>query len=340
MPLDLNDYLQLTPADARAQLESLSQRSTPLPGQRQVTFTPVETLLSFGASFRVNGHGFGGANIARVPAPIPQLARLFRRSSGSIIRKMSNLDGSSPNGAKNEVLLALELTRDIPRYLRLYQTILLAARQVAVTDEVLTDFLDIVPHGEPVEIDAFFEVDMIPDWQVEQAVQIELPTWREKHPDLPIGETERLAVTSQRIGQQRFAKDVLANYQRTCAFCGLSIDAFAPADAATGVSAHRLLIASHIKPWKDATSTERIDTTNGICACPTHDAAFDQGLITVNTALDIELALAVRRAVDHDQRIAHNFGERGLRTKLLVPGEARQPKDAYLRWHREHLFAG
>ena len=45
---------------------------------------------------------------------------------------------------------------------------------------------------------------------------------------------------------------------------------------------HRLLIASHIKPWRDSTPAERLDARNGIAACPIHDAASDTGLLTVN----------------------------------------------------------
>jgi putative restriction endonuclease len=36
-----------------------------------------------------------------------------------------------------------------------------------------------------------------------------------------------------------------------------------------------MLIASHIKPWRISTSTERLDVRNGLAACPTHDIAFD-----------------------------------------------------------------
>ena len=41
----------------------------------------------------------------------------------------------------------------------------------------------------------------------------------------------------------------------------------------------RMLVASHIKPWKDSSPRERLDHRNGLAACPTHDAAFDAGLL-------------------------------------------------------------
>ena len=330
MPFPLAAYLHLTQTDARAQFERTQTRMPTAPGGRQEPFLPVETLLCFGASFRVNGHGYGGANITAAPPPVPQLARLFRRSPGSIIRKMSNLDGSSPNGAKNDVLVALELTRDVPAYLAIYQRLLLAARAAGITADQLPDFLDLVPHGTPADIGSFFEIDAVPDWQMEQAVQIELDSWRQKAPDIPTAETERLAVAGQRIGQQRFAKDVLRNYQRTCAFCGLHTDAIP--------GSRRMLVASHVKPWRDATGRERLDAANGIAACPTHDAAFDQGLVTVTDDLHIVRAPVLEAAVHTDGRIAHNFGDVGLFHRLLMPSPASPPGDTYLRWHREHVW--
>jgi hypothetical protein len=52
---------------------------------------------------------------------------------------MSNLDGSSPNGAKNDVLVALELTRDVPAYLAIYQRVLSGARLAGVGERALPD---------------------------------------------------------------------------------------------------------------------------------------------------------------------------------------------------------
>jgi hypothetical protein len=39
-----------------------------------------------------------------------------------------------------------------------------------------------------------------------------------------------------------------------------------------------MLVAGHIKPWKDSTSAERMDLRNSLAACPSHDVAFDAGL--------------------------------------------------------------
>ena len=63
----------------------------------------METLLCLAASFVVNPRQFGGANLHRVPPPVPELARLFSRSPSSVLEKMRNLDGSRPHGAKWDV---------------------------------------------------------------------------------------------------------------------------------------------------------------------------------------------------------------------------------------------
>ncbi|ATH15842.1 HNH endonuclease [Delftia acidovorans] len=48
----------------------------------------------------------------------------------------------------------------------------------------------------------------------------------------------------------------------------------------TGVSDPRLLVASHIKPWKDSTNDERLDGHNGLLLSPHVDRLFDRHLIS------------------------------------------------------------
>ena len=50
----------------------------------------------------------------------------------------------------------------------------------------------------------------------------------------------------------------------------------------TGMADPELLIASHIKPWKDSDwKKERTNPRNGLCLNALHDKAFDRGLLTV-----------------------------------------------------------
>lgn len=48
----------------------------------------------------------------------------------------------------------------------------------------------------------------------------------------------------------------------------------------TGLMDKRMLIASHIKPWKDSTNEERLDGYNGFLLSPHVDKLFDKGWIS------------------------------------------------------------
>lgn len=83
--------------------------------------------------------------------------------------------------------------------------------------------------------------------------------------DLSIPETQKLQLSKARIGQGLFRKRVIL------------LD---PACRVTGVTDTRVLIASHIKPWKSSTNAERISGYNGLLLSPHVDALFDDHLIT------------------------------------------------------------
>jgi hypothetical protein len=77
--------------------------------------------------------------------------------------------------------------------------------------------------------------------------------------------TERLQLVLARLGQGDFRSSLLERDAK-CALCRL--------DSA------ELLIASHIKPWRDATDEERLDPDNGLLLCPNSDRLFDTGYIS------------------------------------------------------------
>lgn len=78
---------------------------------------------------------------------------------------------------------------------------------------------------------------------------------------------EREAVIKARINQSGFRKNLIKKYGRCC-LCG--------------VESPELLLASHIKPWKDSNEDEKGSTSNGLLLCPNHDKLFDRGLISFN----------------------------------------------------------
>jgi putative restriction endonuclease len=93
-------------------------------------------------------------------------------------------------------------------------------------------------------------------------------------------ETERILLAAAWVGQHVFATQVLANCGSWCGFCGPK-----PTSFGTG----RMLLAGHIKPWKDSASPERPDRRNGLVAGPAH-VGFDTGVLIVNGGLCIHLA--------------------------------------------------
>jgi hypothetical protein len=84
--------------------------------------------------------------------------------------------------------------------------------------------------------------------------------------DTSITETQRLQLAKARVGQGLFRKRVILFGEGVC--------------RVTGVADRRLLIASHIKPWRAANNGERLNGHNGILLSPHVDALFDEHLIT------------------------------------------------------------
>lgn len=76
---------------------------------------------------------------------------------------------------------------------------------------------------------------------------------------------ERDVLVKARIGQGLFRERLINHWE------GCSVTGYANTD---------LLIASHIKPWRDCEDFEKIDVTNGLLLTPNIDRAFDRGFIS------------------------------------------------------------
>jgi len=88
--------------------------------------------------------------------------------------------------------------------------------------------------------------------------------------------TERSGLVLSRVGQGAYRKSVINRWENKC--------------AVTGFRDCRILIASHIHPWKDSNNEERLDVSNGILLSPTYDALFDRHLITFESSGSIVLS--------------------------------------------------
>jgi putative restriction endonuclease len=321
---ELADFLDLTAGQAREQFRELRRRS-PVSTGRQVTFLPVETLLCLAASFLVNHRHFGGSTAHQAPEPVPALARLFSRPPSSVLAKMANLDGSRSHGGKWDIIAGAILREDGAQFTHIYRVLLQAARAEGIDRARLPDFLDLEDGGEF----ALLGQEELGTSVFENALKDQIARSVAQH-DWSEQDTERVILAAARVGQHVFALNVLNNCGRRCVFCGLNPSAF---------GARRMLLAGHIKPWKDSSPVERLDPRNGLAACPSHDVAFDTGLLTVNGGLKIHIAPSLADAVSGDHLARQYYGRPPLLEYLLLPDNAQRPARKYLDWHREKIFA-
>ncbi len=241
---DLADYLELTIGQARQQFRELRRRS-PVSYGRQVTFLPVETLLCLAASFQINHRRFGGATAHQAPEPVPSLARLFSRPPSSVLAKMANLDGSRSHGGKWDILAGAMLRDDPAHFTHIYRVLLSAARAEGIGEDRLPDFLGL-EHGGELDLlgqDELESSTLEAAFKEQIAQRASEGVWSEK-------QTEQIILAAARVGQHVFAVNVLSNCGKRCVFCGLKPVAF---------GARRMLVAGHIKPWKDSAPSERLD---------------------------------------------------------------------------------
>jgi hypothetical protein len=128
-----------------------------------------------------------------------------------------------------------------------------------------------------------------------------------------VGPTFREQMVRARRGQGVFRANVLLREQ---------------ACRVTGVAEPRHLKASHIKPWRDATDTERLDGANGLLLSPHIDHLFDEGYITFSSSQRLLLVPEVR------VKLLDAWGiDAGVRV-----GEFSREQNAFLEYHRVNVF--
>lgn len=306
----------VTRSESARQWGRVLGRARPQKGKRQENYLPVEvvTVLALLTVVDPSTQGWGTYD--------PQLetvAALCRRSPGSIAEKERNLDGTRQNAGVGERELFRAVVADPILFFELWEPVLQGARDAGIGPDRLPDLLDLTTGG------FIGQEPLVGDW--ETYLHAEVEGYLKAGLD---GETsERAAVTMARVGQHRFARRVRDAYGSRCGFCGFD---------ASGLPGTRLLIASHIKPWRDSASRERGDVRNGIAACPSHDAAFDSGLLTVTADGTIHTARVLRDvSVEHPSVVASLSGS--ARPELLRPDDrADHPSPRYLDWHHSQIW--
>ena len=149
---------------------------------------------------------------------------------------------------------------------------------------------------------------------------VDLPIYREEHPER-VGR-ERLAVVRVRENQPFFRKAILSAYESACCVTGIDIET--------------LLVASHIKPWAESDSTEKLNPQNGLCLNALHDRAFDRGLIAVSDDYTIMVSEQVSHSKSGTVREMLS-GYEGQKIKLPTRFI---PRSDFIEWHRNNIFLG
>jgi len=138
---------------------------------------------------------------------------------------------------------------------------------------------------------------------------------------LPIG-ADKMQAVKARVNQNFFRTAVISAYNNRCCIAG--------------IDATKLLIASHIKPWRDSNpETERTNPRNGLCLCSLYDKAFDVGLMTIDSDYKIVLSKSLRNALPHD--VVHDFFLRYEGKSITLPYRFK-PLRELLVWHNEKIF--
>jgi putative restriction endonuclease len=149
--------------------------------------------------------------------------------------------------------------------------------------------------------------DELSDW--EDHIKSELEA------DTEIPETERKALVKSRVGQGRFKLNV-AQIERQCRI--------------TKVDRIEHLRASHLKPWRDSSNSERLDGENGLLLTPTIDHLFDRGFISFE-----DNGLLIISPVAHTpslEKMGVPVSEK-LNVGAFIEGQKQ-----YLDFHRENVF--
>ena len=95
--------------------------------------------------------------------------------------------------------------------------------------------------------------------------------------------SNKTVLTTTRVGQNFFRRAVLSAYQYRCCITGLTVP--------------KLLVASHIVPWR-IDEINRLNPKNGLCLSMLHDKAFDAGIISISENMTVMVSRKQASPVD------------------------------------------
>lgn len=137
---------------------------------------------------------------------------------------------------------------------------------------------------------------------------------------LPAGKT-RTATVQTRVNQGFFRSAVISAYNRKCCVTGLDVPS--------------LLIASHIKPWKDSDpQTERTNPCNGLSLNSLHHEAFDDGIFTIDTDYRIWISRTAKER--YTSEVFNDFFAKYEGKTITLP-ERFLPSKEMIEYHNSKL---
>jgi putative restriction endonuclease len=145
--------------------------------------------------------------------------------------------------------------------------------------------------------------------------------------EIPVVETKdeerQYQIRQARKGQGKYRENLL----KECWFCPF-----------THIAEPELLIASHIKPWKESDESEKTNPCNGLCLNALHDKAFDKGFMTINA--DNYTVIISNRITDiYNGETVSKFFDYYNGKQMILP-EKFAPKKVFLEYHNDVIFQG
>ncbi|WP_435248475.1 HNH endonuclease [Vibrio sp. nBUS_14] len=140
-----------------------------------------------------------------------------------------------------------------------------------------------------------------------------------------LSDSEKETLVTARIGQGKFRRNVIDTWGgENC--------------AVTLTNTREMLVASHIKAWKDCETTdERLDGANGILLCSHIDRLFDCHLVTFKLKRS-EYFLEISKSLDQKELTRLGIGKGiELNTAMLKPEDEKRLKE-YMDYHN-HIYS-
>jgi len=124
--------------------------------------------------------------------------------------------------------------------------------------------------------------------------------------------SDKEAKTKVRVGHDIFRKKVRNYWNGKCCVTNFK---------------EKLLVASHIKPWRHSNKKEKVDPNNGLLLSPSYNAAFDLNLISFNN--DGSLLISKKITIKELEKI-------GIYQNAKI-NNLNEGHKKYLKFHRENI---